>query len=174
VNGTLVGYRWHMFGPRSMSHALLAAPFVVGGINALRSPAAMAPAAAQVGVPLAEHVGLHADPVTLVRINAGVQVSAGSMLAFGVFPRVAALALAASVVPTTVAGHRFWERGANRRQQLTQFAKNAGVLGGLLAAALDTGGRPSYFWSGRRAATRASDKIGDVLTTAYHVVPGAD
>ena len=61
---------------------------------------------------------------------------------------------------------------------MLQFAKNAGLLGGLLAAALDTGGRPSVFWSGRRAAGRAVQNVGgaaqtvaDTVTGAYHSLP---
>src|SRR6478735_4781023 len=102
------GYRPAMFGPRSLSRALIAAPFIVGGINALRAPAKMVPAAVDVGVPIAEQVGLPTDPELLVKINAGVQIGAGAMLVLGIWPRVASLALAASLVPTTIAGHRFW------------------------------------------------------------------
>jgi uncharacterized membrane protein YphA (DoxX/SURF4 family) len=169
-----------MFGPRSLSRALLAAPFIVGGINVLRAPAQVAPAAEAVGVPIAEQVGLPTDPETLVKINAGVQVGAGALLVLGIFPRAASLALAATLVPTTLAGHRFWEaEGETRREQMIYFAKNAGMLGGLLAVALDTGGRPSVFWQGRRAAGQATDALGDAATTvadavssAYHSLPG--
>jgi hypothetical protein len=82
--------------------------------------------------------------------------------------------LSASLVPPTLAGHRFWEEKepSKRNTQLVQFAKNAGMLGGLLAAALDTGGRPSVFWSGRRAAGRAAHSVADTVTTAYHTLPG--
>ena len=31
------------------------------------------------------------------------------MLALGIWPRLAALGLIGSIVPTTAAGHRFWE-----------------------------------------------------------------
>ena len=49
------------------------------------------------------------DDLTLVKIDAGVKIVAGTMLAFGKFPRLASTALAASLIPTTLAGHRFWE-----------------------------------------------------------------
>jgi uncharacterized membrane protein YphA (DoxX/SURF4 family) len=169
-----------MLGPRSLSRTLLAAPFIVGGLNALRAPAAVAPAAAQVGVPLAEQVGVTAQAETLVKVNAGVQIGAGALLVLGVVPRLASLALAGSLVPTTLAGHRFWEKsGDERQQQLIHFVKNAGMLGGLLAAALDTGSRPSVFWRGRRAAVDAGSSLADVaqtvagtVTHAYHALPG--
>ncbi|MEZ5217038.1 MAG: hypothetical protein R2715_10750 [Ilumatobacteraceae bacterium] len=73
--------------------------------------------------------------------------------------------LAASTVPTTLAGHRFWEANdtETRNEQLMQFCKNAGLAAGLLATALDTGGRPSVFWRSRRAASKAA---GSVATAA--------
>ena len=77
-------------------------------------------------MPIAEQVGLPSDPETLVKINAGVQIGAGALLVLGIFPRVASLALAATLVPTTLAGHRFWEaKGDERLEQLFHFAKNA-------------------------------------------------
>ncbi len=168
------GYRMTMYGPRFLSRAMLAAPFIYGGINALRAPAKVAPAAAEVGVPIAEQVGLPTDPETLVKINAGVQIGAGALLVIGVFPRVASLALAATLVPTTLAGHRFWEaEGETKGEQMVHFAKNAGLLGGLVAIALDTGGRPSVFWRGQRAAGQASEAIGSAAHSVADAVSGA-
>jgi hypothetical protein len=59
-------------------------------------------------------------------------------------PRTSATVLAATLVPTTYAGHPFWEEKdrATRVQQRNAFLKNLGVLGGLLQAAVDTEGRP--------------------------------
>jgi uncharacterized membrane protein YphA (DoxX/SURF4 family) len=78
---------------------------------------------------------VHEDPEILVQVNGAVQVGAGVLLALGVLPRLSALALAASLVPTTAAGHRFWEEAepAARAQQTIHFLKNAAMLGGLLA-----------------------------------------
>jgi uncharacterized membrane protein YphA (DoxX/SURF4 family) len=49
------------------------------------------------------------------------------------------LALATSLVPTTMAGHRFWEaqEDPQRKQHLIHFLKNSAILGGLLIAAFD-------------------------------------
>jgi uncharacterized membrane protein YphA (DoxX/SURF4 family) len=89
-----------------------------------------------------------------VRINAGVMVGAGALLGLGKLPRLSALALAGSLVPTTAAGHRFWEHDdhATRKQQQIHFFKNAGLLGALLLASVDTEGKPSVGWRARRAA----------------------
>jgi uncharacterized membrane protein YphA (DoxX/SURF4 family) len=69
-----------------------------------------------------------------VRINGAAQVVAGATLALGWFPRLSALVLAGSLVPTTVAGHRFWEEDdpKAKSQQTIHFLKNLGILGGLL------------------------------------------
>ena len=69
-------------------------------------------------------------------------------------PRLSALVLAASLLPTTYAGHPFWEEkdpGARAGQRI-QFFKNVSMLGGLLIAAVDTEGRPGVAWRTRRAA----------------------
>jgi len=82
----------------------------------------------------------------LVRANAGVMVGAGTLLALGRFPRLSALALAGSLIPTTLAGHLYWtiEDPATRKIQRIQFHKNLAMLGGLLLAVLDEQqGRPA-------------------------------
>jgi putative oxidoreductase len=173
-----------MLDLRFLVRPMLAAPFIVGGLNVLRTPKTSARAAADVAEPIANAVGLDASSETLVKANAGAQVGAGIALALGFFPRVAAVVLSASVVPSTIAAHRFWDERepARREEQMLAFAKNAGLLGGLLAAALDTGGRPSVFWSSRRAASRAAQTVSgtvggaaqtvaDTVSGAYHSLP---
>ena len=100
------------------------------------------------------------DPATLVRINAGAQILAAAALATGRAPRLSATVLAASLVPTTLAGHAFWNETdpqAKNAQRL-QFYKNTSVLGGLLLAAVDTEGKPGAGLAGpprrRRRAPR--------------------
>jgi uncharacterized membrane protein YphA (DoxX/SURF4 family) len=162
-----------MLDARTLIRPLLAAPFIVGAINALKSPKSAADRSAGVAVPIAEAVGLPTNPETLVKLNAGVQIGAAVALGLGWAPRAAALLLSTSLVPTTIAGHRFWDEreGQGRDAQLVQFGKNAGLLGGLLAAALDTGGRPSLFWSGRRAAEHAAHSVADTVSGAYRALP---
>jgi len=119
---------------RRLGRELLAPMFVSGGLDALRHPEPKAARAATVPTPLAETFGLPDDPVLFVRLNGAVQVAGGTLLAIGRAPRLAALALAASLIPTTIAGHRFWaesDPGARAAQRI-QFLKNAAMLGGLL------------------------------------------
>jgi putative oxidoreductase len=52
------------------------------------------------------------------------------------------LALAVTLVPATLAAHRFWEaeNEADRTQKRIHFARNLPILGGLLITAADTAG----------------------------------
>ena len=78
------------------------------------------------------------------------------MLAAGFLPRVGAMAIAASLVPTTFAGHPFWkeEDPAKRKAQRIQFLKNMAMMGGVLLAAVDTAGKPGLTWRAQNLANR--------------------
>jgi putative oxidoreductase len=150
---------------RRIARPLLASSFVYGGIDTLRNPQSRVPGAA----PVVDQIAAKADqqlPVQVprdveqwVKIDAGVKVAAGSLLALGRLPRLSALALSASIVPTTLAGHRFWEHDDPKERfgQLSHFLKNLGLLGGLLIAAVDTEGKPSVGYRARRAAKLAAE-----------------
>jgi len=117
-----------------VARPLLAGMFVYGGLDSFRNPAGKVPRAEKVAPDIAGLVGIDADTEQLVQFNGAVQVGAGITLALGIFPRVSALLLAGSLVPTTLAGHRFWEEDEDgpRAQQTIQFLKNVAMLGGLL------------------------------------------
>ena len=117
-----------------IARPLLGAMFIVGGLDAFRNPAGKVDRAERVAPDIANLVGVDADTEQLVQFNGAVQVVAGTTMALGIFARLSALALAASLVPTTLAGHRFWEEEdeAARAQQSVQFLKNAAMMGGLL------------------------------------------
>lgn len=120
-----------------LARVLLSGIFIGSGIDVLRDPG---PRAVVAG-PFLERVrrlapAVPSDPVLAVRANAAVQVAAGATLAVGILPRLSALVLAGSLVPTTLGGHRFWEQeGPAAAQQRTQFLKNAAILGGLILVA---------------------------------------
>ena len=146
---------------RMIARPMIASMFIVGGVNALRDASDYAVKAKPVTdrlVPLAKRAMPQApipeDPITLVRINAAVQIGAGAALATGHLPRLSSAALAATLIPTTVAGHQFWNEDdpAQRANHRVHFFKNVSMLGGLLLAALDTEGRPGVAWRTRRAA----------------------
>lgn len=109
---------------RGAGRAALAGIFVSGGLDTIRNPAPRAKLVAAAGLPA---------PELLARVQGTVMAGAGGLLALGVLPRPAALALLAALVPTTIVGHPFWQRsGAERRQQRLHFLKNLAALGGLL------------------------------------------
>ncbi|MEJ7706925.1 MAG: DoxX family protein [Nocardioidaceae bacterium] len=150
---------------RMLARPMLSSMFVTGGINTLKN---------------ADHATTRAQPVTdrlqplvdkaasalpvsldnkqLVQANALIQIVGGAMLATGRAPRLSALALAASLVPTTFAGHRFWEETdtQQRANQRVHFLKNVSIAGGLALAAVDTEGKPSLAWRARRQAMEAT------------------
>jgi putative oxidoreductase len=138
---------------------MLAGIFIVQGYDTFRHPEKVAPRAEPVVRPLAERFpsAVPAKTEDAVRLNGAVQMVAGACLAAGWFPRLASLALAGSLVPTTAAGHRFWEaeEGADRLQQRIHFLKNLSMFGGLLIAAADTSGQPSLAWRARHGAQAA-------------------
>jgi putative oxidoreductase len=149
---------------RRIARPLLAAPFVYGGISTLRKPQDRVPGARPVVEKIADAadkqlpVRVPQDVEQWVKADAAVKVAAGSLFALGRLPRLTALVLAGSIVPTTLAGHRFWEHEdpTERFGQISNFLKNAGLLGGLLLAAVDTEGKPSVGYRARRAAKKAA------------------
>src|SRR6188472_4140760 len=146
---------------RLIARPMLASMFVAGGNDAFTHAASKVPTAEKVTdqVPtLAERIApglpVPTDLATLVRINGGVQVIAGLALATGRLPGLSSLVLAATLLPTTYAGHPFWEEKdkARRSAQRNHFFKNVSMRGGLLLAGVDTEGKPGVAWRARRAA----------------------
>jgi uncharacterized membrane protein YphA (DoxX/SURF4 family) len=137
---------------RRLAQPLLAASFIAGGVETMLDPGPRIQRARDAGLddlPIG-------DAATLTRANAAVQIGAGAMLATNRMPRLSALALAASLLPTTYAGHQFWSETdkQSRQQQRSAFLKNVGLFGGLLLTALDRTRRESL-------AHRARHKISD-------------
>jgi uncharacterized membrane protein YphA (DoxX/SURF4 family) len=160
---------------RMIARPMLASMFVVGGVNAFKNAPRLGAKAADVTerlVPLVQRavpgLPLPEDPATLVRLNAGVQIVAAGALATGRAPRLASATLAATLVPTTVAGHPFWAASdpAEKNTQRLQFFKNLSVLGGLVIAAVDTDGKPGVAWRVKRAARDARRETRHLAKTA--------
>jgi putative oxidoreductase len=125
---------------RTVARPLLGAIFIVSGLDVLAKPEGRAKAAKPVVDKVAQFIPVvPQDPTAAVQLNAVVQLAGGAMLVAGIVPRLAALALAGSPVPTTWAGHPFWqiEDPAQRAQQRVHFLKNTAIMGGLLIAAFD-------------------------------------
>ncbi len=159
---------------RALARPMLASIFIVQGYETWRHPERVAPHAEDVVRPVKEQVPVLPEQTEdSVRINGAVQCVAGSFLALGWWPRLSALTLAGTLVPTTLAGHRFWEieDKQEQAQQRIHFLKNLTMLGGLLIAAADTGGDPSLAWRGRHAAQTARREV--ALAAQSTLAPGA-
>ena len=114
-----------MKSTRRLGGLLLAPLFIRGGWIAFKNPGPRAKRAEKLGVP---------EPELMTQVNGLVMVTAGAALGLGIWPRLAALVLTGSLIPTTLAGHPFWEEEdpATRAQQELHFLKNLAVMGGLM------------------------------------------
>jgi uncharacterized membrane protein YphA (DoxX/SURF4 family)/propanediol dehydratase small subunit len=155
---------------RRIARPLLSVAFIGQGVDALRNPKTAADAArpALEGIrQLPDPIGakVPSDAETFARINAAVQVGGGLLLATGKAPRLASAALAFTVIPGSIGGHMFWNesdpqrKADERRALLTDLS----LLGGLIIAAVDTEGKPSLGWRGRRAARKVSEAVSSAL-----------
>jgi putative oxidoreductase len=141
---------------RRPARLLIGAAFVASGVEVLRDRDRRARRV--------EGLGL-GDPQAVTRALAGVQIGAGSLLVLGRFPRLAALALAATVVPEAVSGHAFWQETDKHERdvQRSLFTRDLGLLGGLLISVADTGGRESIPHRARRNAAAAKGRAAAAL-----------
>lgn len=114
---------------RLLGQILLAIIFIEGGADAFVRPGGRVKTVADANLP-----AILPNPKTAVELNGAAMVIGGSMLALDMAPKLAAAGLFASLLPATLVGHAFWkvEDEAARKAQQTQFAKNLGLLGGLL------------------------------------------
>ncbi|HET6732262.1 DoxX family protein [Mycobacterium sp.] len=155
---------------RRIARPMLSAVFISRGVDALRSPKPAADAAR----PTLEGLSKLPDPVgtnvpsnaeTVARINAAVQIGGGLLLATGKLPRVASAALALSVVPGSLGGHMFWSESDPQRKadERRAFITDVSLIGGLIIAAVDTEGKPSLGWRGRRAAQKVTGAVAAAL-----------
>lgn len=121
---------------RFLGRALFAPLFYAGARNALNHADGVAglidKRRAQVGLE-----GLPVASKQLVQVNGAAQIGLSTTMALGIAPRLSALGLIGSLVPTTLAGHAFWDEDdeAAKNNHLLQFVKNLAVVGGLVAIA---------------------------------------
>ncbi len=111
---------------KSLGHVLLAYMFISGGYSSFSEPGYRVGKVDKAGIPAARQA---------VILNGGAMMVAGTALAVGILPRLAALILIGTLVPTTFVGHDFWkeqEPQARRNQQI-HFTKNVAMIGGLVA-----------------------------------------
>jgi len=155
---------------RRIARPMLSAAFISRGIDALRSPKPAADAArpaldglSKLPDPVGTNVPSNAE--TVARVNAAIQIGGGLLLASGRLPRVAAAALALTVVPGSLGAHMFWRESDPQRKadERRAFLTDVSLIGGLIIAAVDTEGKPSLGWRGRRAAHMVSEAVATAL-----------
>ena len=136
---------------RSLARPLLAAGFVSEGVTGLRSPGERVEAVRAAGL---------SSPEKLVQASAGTQVLGGLALGTGRLPRLSALALTATLVPSTYLHQDFWAESDKqvKAQKKQLLLKNLGLLGGLLVTVADTGGRESLPHAAARVTRRTQKK----------------
>jgi putative oxidoreductase len=145
---------------RRLARPLLGATFVTAGVEALRESDRRRQQAAALSGSL--RLG---DPATVTKTVAGTQVGAGLLLATGRFPRLSALVLALTVLPDAATGHAFWSEQDKQQRQAQRglFVRDLGLLGGLLVAVADTGGRESVPHRAARNVRKATKKANKQL-----------
>jgi putative oxidoreductase len=136
---------------RTAARVLLSSVVIAHGARMLANPEPVARRTAEMTdriSPLLERTGLPTDARSLVRINGALHTLGGLLLATGHLPRLAAGVLAATLAPTTVVDHPFWNTDdpAQRTNEQLHFLKNLGLFGGLLLTAVDTQGKPGLRW----------------------------
>jgi len=110
---------------RTLGQLSLSGIFITGGSQAFLRPGNRASKVAKAGFP---------EPESMVVLNGATMAVGGTLLALDIAPKLTAVVLIGSLVPTTLVGHAFWkeESEAGRKTQQTQFMKNLGLIGGLL------------------------------------------
>jgi putative oxidoreductase len=128
---------------RRGARLLLAVPYLLAGLDALRHPGPQAEAARPMAARLAGRgagpIRLPADPEPAIRVAGAVGAAAATMLALGRLPRTSAAVLVLTSAPLLGARHPFWLEPdpVLRRQQRSQLLQAVGLLGGALLAALE-------------------------------------
>lgn len=134
---------------RRIARPLLAAPFILEGVRSFRQPARqidVAPTAFEkADSVLAESSAPgFVDVRTIVRGTAAVTIGAGLLYATNRAPRVAAATLLVTSSVGWAGRKKIWElSGEERIQELQSMLVDAGLLGGMLLAAVDHDGKPS-------------------------------
>lgn len=140
---------------RRLARPLLAASFVQEGLDAVMHPGKRTEQARPLVAAVAQPLGLPEDPELFIRANGAVMIGAGALLAIGRLPRLAGLALAATLAPGIYlhAVSLRTEKDSDRRgAERDDLVRDLSRLGGAMLAAVDTQGRPSWAWRSRHAA----------------------
>ncbi|MEU5988388.1 DoxX family membrane protein [Spirillospora sp. NPDC047418] len=146
----------------TLARPLVAAPYIMTGLDAIRDPRERAEQVGPAVKPVADRLDwMPKDPETLVRIEGALSLGTGALLLTGRFRRLTTLVLAAQLIPALATEHRYWteddpERRANERSHLL---KNAALFGALLMSATEPR-RPPRTAELRRAMRESQIRTG--------------
>jgi putative oxidoreductase len=110
----------------ALSRVLMSVVFLLNGLGIINQAVA--------AKELIEH-GAPASVVPLLMLIARtIEIVAGFSLAFGIYPRLAAVAILAFLFPATLTAHAFWQVSGTAAftLQLLNFFKNTAMMGGLM------------------------------------------
>ena len=146
---------------RRIARPLLAAPFILEGIRTASQPEreidvypqafeAVDSALAKTSTPD------FLDARTIIRVSGAVAAGAGILYASNRCPRLAAATLLVTTSVGWAGRKRIWElSGEERMQEIQSILTDAGLLGGVLLAAVDHDGRPSLGYRANRFIERS-------------------
>lgn len=146
---------------RVAAHTLLAAPFVIDGVQVVKDPDEHAEKVERAWSTFTAWSApeLNYDQVRLaVRVSGVVLGGLGLHYALGKNRRTTAAILAASTVPLALINAPIWLAGdKEERKSAAKSLLNYGVLaGGLILGALDRNGKPSRKWKKKNALINAT------------------
>ncbi len=123
---------------QALGRALVGSMLIYGGQNAFRHAQMLVP---KVDEKLHQWVPDVVDKVgstNLVKINGATMVGAGTTMSLGILPRTSAAILLGTLIPTTAAGHRFWDQKdpALKSKAELGFFNNLATAGGLMLVLL--------------------------------------
>ena len=158
---------------RLIARPMLAAGYILNGVERLRKPEA---AAASVGPLLHQarkQVDVPVDAATLARATGVAQVAAGSMLAIGRFPRLSASILVGTYLLDTVGERLSADKTTSKDEKKARNERTllrTSMLGGALLAAVDTAGRPGLWWRTQHAAEDLWSSVEDTSKQALNAL----
>lgn len=136
---------------RLIARPLIALPFIVDGISAVKNPSEHARQFKKVS-PYLERLGvppvLTSDAEMASRVLGAFTVIAGAGFMTGKAPRSCAVTLAVAAVPIALIQNPVWtaENKAERNKYRRGLERYGAALGGLVLASVDRRGEPSAAW----------------------------
>ncbi|MEW2358374.1 DoxX family membrane protein [Spirillospora sp. NPDC029432] len=125
----------------TLARPLVAAPYIMTGLETLRDPRPRAEQVAPTVKPIADRLEWlpTKDPETLVRAQGALSLGTGVLLLTGRFRRLTTLLMAAQLLPTLATEHHYWTEDDPERRgsERSHLLKNAGLFGALLMVATE-------------------------------------